>query len=271
MTGKVLVTGAAGRVGRAFLRYDGSQYDLRLADRELVSLSQMDVGWDMEQSEQIALDVADLSACYDACKEIDTVVHLAADANAGAGFYESLLDNNIKGAYNIFRAAKDQGCRRVIWASSVQAVAGYPLDVQVRADMPPKPLNLYGAAKVFGEAMAHYFAYTEDLSSIAIRIGAFEYNRETWDEMPDGRTLSTFLSARDLSHLIHQSIQVENLQYAVLQAVSDNRFKRMDITSARELVGYSPQDDAFSRFDAGVPYRDRWYSEEQSREGRSQE
>ena len=262
MKRKVLVTGAAGRVGRAFLRYEGAAYDLRLAERDSALHDQIKVD---EPSERITLDVADLQACYGACAGIDTVVHLAADANAGADFYESLLENNIKGAYNIFRAAKDQGCRRVIWASSVQTVEGYPLDVQVRPEMPPKPLNMYGAAKVFGEAMAHYFAYTEGLSSIAIRIGAFEYNRESWDEMPDGRTLSTFLSARDLSHLIRQSIEVDDLPYAVLQAVSDNRFKRMDITAARELVGYAPQDDAFTRFEAGIPYRERWYADAPNR------
>ena len=30
---------------------------------------------------------------------------------------------------------------------------------------------------------------------------------------------------------------------------------------ASELVGYAPQDDAFTRFNTGIPYRDRWYEE----------
>lgn len=259
----VLLTGAAGRVARAFLRHDGHRYNLRLADRKSLNPEQFP---DYEQAETIRLDVASLDACKKACEGIHTVVHLAADPSPAADFYESLLDNNIKGVYNIFRAAKDEGCKRVIWASSVQAVEGYPLDVQVRPEMPPKPLNMYGAAKVFGEAIAHCFAYREGLSSIAIRIGAFEYNRERWDEMPDARTLSTFLSARDLSHLIHQSIQVKDLQFAVLQAVSDNRFKRMDISSTRQLVDYAPQVDAFEKFQVEIPYRERWYVEASSRD-----
>lgn len=266
MKRKVLLTGASGRVGRGFLTYEAAAYDMRLADRNLDPLLEhKEIDSIVAEAEIVQLDVADLDACYAVCQGIDTVVHMANDANAGADFYESLLDNNIKGTYNIFRAAKDQGCRRVIWASSVQAVAGYPLDVQVRVDMPPKPLNMYGAAKVFGEAMAHYFAYTEGLSSIAIRIGAFEYNRDHWDEQPDGRTLSTFLSARDLSHLIRQCIEVEDLPYAVFQGVSNNRFKRMDISNARALVGYAPLDDAFQRFETGIEYRQRWYDEDENR------
>lgn len=39
----------------------------------------------------------------------------------------------------------------------------------------------------------------------------------------------------------------------------------MDITSTREIVGYRPRDDAFSPFDTGIEYRERWY-EEWSRE-----
>ncbi len=35
----------------------------------------------------------------------------------------------------------------------------------------------------------------------------------------------------------------ENLRFAIFNALSDNRFKRMDITDARELLGYRPQDD----------------------------
>ncbi len=58
----------------------------------------------------IEADLSDLAVCQEVCAGVDTVVHLAADANARADFYGSLLDNNIKACYNIFRAAKDQGC-----------------------------------------------------------------------------------------------------------------------------------------------------------------
>lgn len=266
MSRKILLTGAAGRVARAFLTYDASSYEVRLADRSLDAMQNSQIiSANYADAETVQMDAGRLDDCYAACEGIDTVVHLGADPSPSADFYESLLDNNIKGTYNIFRAAKDQGCRRVIWASSVHAVVGYPLDVQVSTDMPPKPMNMYGAAKVFGEAMAHYFAYAEGLSSIAIRIGAFEYNRTNWDEQPDARTLSTFLSARDASHLIRQTIEVDDLPFAILQAVSDNRFKRLDIGTARDLVGYAPEDDAFERFDTGIEYRDRWYREADNR------
>lgn len=254
---KVLLTGAAGRIGTAFRHYAADRYDFRLADRDLSRLAEPG------GHETTAFDIADLEACQTACRGIDTVVHLAADPSGKAGFYGSLLDNNIKGTYNIFQAAKDQGCRRVVYASSVQAIDGYPLDVQAHPDSPVKPLNMYAVSKCFGEAVAHYFAHAEGLSSIAIRVGSFEGNHPWTD--PDARNLSTFVSKRDLSQLIARCIDAPDVLFAIVHGVSDNRFKRMDLTSARAVVGYAPQDDSFRLFDTGLHYRERWYQEDPNR------
>ena len=233
---KVLLTGAAGRIGTAFLQQAGNRYHMRLADRK---------GDDLAGSghEVLVFDIADLDACQRACAGIDTVVHLAADPSGKADFYGSLLDNNIKGTYNIFRAAKDQGCARVIYASSVQAVDAYPLDVQVSADMPVRPRSMYGVSKCFGEAVASYFAHVEGLSSIVMRIGTFTSIAP--GDSVTARNMSTFVSPRDLVQLLTQCIETPDLQFAIVHGVSNNRFKRMDPTPARELVGYEPQDDAF--------------------------
>lgn len=248
---KILLTGATGRIGASFFRYARERYDFRLAARRIEAME--DVG----EHETFRLDVADLDACQAACAGVDTVVHLAADPSTKADFYGSLLDNNIKGAYNIFRAAKDQGCQRVVYASSVQAMEGYPLDYQPRDTDAPRPLNLYGATKAFGEAAGHYFAVVEGLSVLAVRIANYQGNSDSMQA--DGRRLSAWISERDMNQLLERCILAPDLQYAILQAVSDNRFKRLDITSARELVGYEPEDDSFQFFGTGVEYGERWY------------
>jgi len=254
---RVLLTGAAGRVGRAFRRLHGNDYELRLVDRAGAQIT------DAGHHEVITADLADPEICQQVCQGMDMVIHLAADASAAADFYGSLLDNNIKAAYNIFRAAKDQGCQRVIFASTIQTIEGYPLDTQAHPQMLPKPMNLYAVTKVMGESLCHYFAHAEGLSSIAVRIGAFEGNRD-WSANTapvDSRTLSAFVSERDLSHLFVQCLETPDVTFAVLHGVSDNRFKRMDLGSTRETVGYQPQDDAFARFDTGIVHPDRWYKE----------
>jgi nucleoside-diphosphate-sugar epimerase len=239
---RILLTGAAGRIGSNFFAAASDRYTFRLADRRIESLA----GAAARGHEVIALDVADLDACREACRDVETVVHLAADPSPAADFYGSLLENNIKGTYNIFRAAKDQGCRRVVFASSVHAVAGYPLDVQPHADSPIRPINMYGVSKCFGEAVAACFAYAEDLSSIAIRIGA--YDADWLRNNPTADSLAAFLSHRDLNQLLVRCIDTPDIPFAVVQAVSNNRFKRLDISRTRDLLGYEPQDDAFDIF-----------------------
>ncbi|HLG74898.1 MAG TPA: NAD(P)-dependent oxidoreductase [Ktedonobacteraceae bacterium] len=245
----ILLTGAAGRIGSAFVAYadENMHYHFRLADRIHEGLATLSHG----EHEQVHLDVADLEACQQACRGIDMVVHLAADPSPDAQFYDTLLETNIKGTYNIFRAAKDQGCRRVIFASSAQAVEAYPLDTQVQPQMAVRPKNLYGVSKCFGEALAAYFAYNEGLSCIAIRIGAFDEKPAPGQHL-SARDLSAYISPRDLCQLLVQCIETPALPFALVHGISNNRFKRLDLTSTQELLSYHPEDDAFQLFHTGL-------------------
>jgi nucleoside-diphosphate-sugar epimerase len=212
----ILLTGAAGRIGTAFREDTDARYAHRLADKDITRLSS-------PSHEILRLDITDLPACREACREVDTVVHLAANPMPDAEFYASLLDTNIKGTFNIFRAAKDAGCRRVVFASSAQTVEGYPLDVQITPDMPVRPKNLYGVSKCFGEALASYFAYRENLSSVAVRIGCFEEFVRGKDET--ARDMSAFVSRRDLVQLLVKCIEAADIRFAIVHGVSNNRFK----------------------------------------------
>jgi len=245
---RILLTGAAGHIGSAFREYAGKRYWLRLADRDVRKLDTAKA----QGHEIMMFDIADPEACQKACQNIDTVVHLAADASPEAAFYGSLLENNIKGTYNIFRGAKDQGCRRVIFASSAQAVSGYPYDTQVHPNMAVRPKNMYGVSKCFGEAVAAYFAYGEGLSSVAIRIGAFDAVPPAGQRL-SARDLSAYVSPRDLCHLLVQCIETADLPpFTLAHGISDNRFKLLNITETRESLDYRPRDDAFQVFDIGL-------------------
>lgn len=234
---RVLVTGAAGRIGSYFAEHSREKYDLRLmvrGDEERVDTIR-------SFGEVVEGDLADLEKLKTFCAGIDTVVHLAANPSSSAT-WSAVLDANIIGTYHTFAAAKSAGCRRVVYASSIHAVSGYPADAQVKTSEPVNPGDLYGVSKCFGEALARYMAEQEGLSAIAIRIGAFQpieaARRATSVSMMDA-----FVSHRDLHQLLEKCIDVENVKFAVLHGLSNNRFKRLDISDARELVGYDPQDD----------------------------
>lgn len=244
MPSTVLITGAAGRIGTALADYldarGGERHELRLADLA-------------EAGERgLVLDVTDLSACREAFAGVDAVVHLAGVVSPDSPF-EAVLPVNVVGTYNVFRAAADAGVRRVVFASSAQAVEGYPLDVQIRTDMPVRPKNLYGVGKAFGEALASYFAFQEGLEAVAVRIGAFEYPEE-WDHL-GSRDLSAWASPEDICALLALCIDADlgDEPFAIAHGISDNRFKRLDLTDTRSRLGYSPEGDAFAVWNVGLP------------------
>ena len=233
---RVLVTGAAGRIGSYFAEHSTEKYDLRL-----MVLPGEDASAIEAFGEVVTGDIGDLERMKQVCEGVDTVVHMAGDPDPSATWSE-LLPANIIGTYNTFVAAKSAGCRRVVHASSIHAVSGYPPDVQVKTSEPVNPGDLYGVSKCFGEALGRYMAEQEGLSIIALRIGAFQPLEAARDE-GSVSMLDAFVSQRDLHQLIERSIDVENLRFAILHGLSDNRFKRLDISDARALVGYEPQDD----------------------------
>lgn len=61
---KVLVTGAAGRIGTAFVRTHFRNYDLRLTDKDVSRLEQ-------HSRDIVQLDITDFNACREACIEVD--------------------------------------------------------------------------------------------------------------------------------------------------------------------------------------------------------
>src|SRR5688572_24980498 len=138
---KVLVTGAAGNIGSYFAEHSHVKYDLRL----MVRGGEKRVDQIRNFGEVVEGDLLDLDRMKELCAGIDTVLHLAADASPEAT-WASLLDANIVGTYHTFVAAKSQNCRRVIFASSIHAVSGYPADVQVKASEPVNPGDLYGVS-----------------------------------------------------------------------------------------------------------------------------
>jgi UDP-glucose 4-epimerase len=237
-TGKrrVLVTGAAGRIGSYFAAHAHDRYQLRLMVRPGENAAHI-----AAYGEVVTADLADLPRLKEICAGVDTVLHLAGNPNPSAT-WEPLLATNIIGTYHAFVAAKAAGCRRVIHASSIHAVSGYARDRQVKTDDPVNPGDLYGVSKAFGEALARYMAEQEGLSAIAIRIGGFQ-SIEAARDPSRLAGLDAFVSQRDLTQLITRCIDDERLQFAIFHGLSDNAFKRLDISDARELLGYAPEDD----------------------------
>lgn len=236
-TRKVLVTGAAGNIGSYYAEHGPAHHERRLMVRPGDEAAGKLAQW----GEVMEAELGDRARLIELCQGMDTVVHLAGDPNPNAN-WDHLLDANIMGTYNLMKAARAAGVRRVVYASSIHAVSGYPPDVQVKTNEPVNPGDLYGVSKCFGEALGRYFAEQEGMSVIALRIGAFQ-PLNVAAEPDSANLLDAFVSRRDLNQLIVRCVDDRTLQFAIFHGLSNNRYKRLDLSDARALVGYEPRDD----------------------------
>ncbi|MDT4288735.1 NAD-dependent 4,6-dehydratase LegB [Methylomonas sp. MO1] len=158
---KVLVTGADGFIG--------SHLTEMLVARgfQVRALAQYNSfnnwGWleDVVRKDQIEVicgDVRDPQFCRLACRDVDTVFHLAALIAIPYSYQapDSYVDTNIRGTLNICQAARDNGVGRVIHTSTSE-VYGTAQYVPIDEKHPLQPQSPYSASKIAADAMAMSF------------------------------------------------------------------------------------------------------------------
>jgi len=235
---RVVITGAAGSIGRHVSGPLRTRWHVRETDKDAAD--------GVER-----LDVTDLEACRDAFTGADAVVHLAAVPDPDAS-WEQLLPANVVGAYTVARAAVDARVRRLVLASSLQAVAGAPEGRQRRSTDQARPANLYGATKAWAEALGSWVAASSPTSVVALRLGYFPPGRPDPAATPK-RELSAWLSARDAAELVRAAVEAEGLRFLVANGTSANTHLIADLQDTRLLLGYEPVDDAWAE-DRDTPH-----------------
>lgn len=175
MVGRVLVTGAQGKLGRAVVSHlrslgvsvlatDRPGGDAREITGEFVAADLTDYG-----------QVRDLvGGAVDEHAAVDAVVHLAAVPAPGLLTNAATFANNATATYNVFAACRAAGVRRIVWASS-ETVLGLPFDspppyAPVDEDYAPRPESTYSLVKVLEEEMARQFCrWDPELVMVGLR------------------------------------------------------------------------------------------------------
>jgi nucleoside-diphosphate-sugar epimerase len=169
---KVLITGAAGRIGQAVIdELLPRGHDLRGIDLQAPPCGEI---------EWMTGDIRELARMEQACAGVDAVIHLAAIPGPGPrdrrdGWME-IVQRNILGTYHVLEASVRQGARRVVFASSLCAEGWlpgghfhqpsyFPLD----EEHPLQTEEPYGMSKQIGEIYGWGFHKRCDLEFIALR------------------------------------------------------------------------------------------------------
>jgi UDP-glucose 4-epimerase len=175
---KVLVTGGLGVVGRPVVeRLSRSGHTLSVVDRAVPPAAQAAVPGLPPGVALVACDVTDYAAVREAVRGQEAVIHLAAIAQPGGAPAAQLFHLNAAGTFNIYQAAAEEGIRRVVCASSINAlgyyyggvdfpIAYFPID----EEHPTFSTDAYSFSKQVNEATAAYFWRRAGISSACLRL-----------------------------------------------------------------------------------------------------
>ena len=225
----VLITGAAGGIGTRLRQLLKGVYPrLILSDREPPG--------DLADDEEFrAAELSDMAQVEQLLRGVDGIIHLGGRAMEDE--WAVIHQANIVGCYNLFEAARLNGSRRVVFASSNHAIGFYPRHRRISVDDKVRPDSRYGLSKAFGEGLGALYAEKFGLGVLAIRIGNVD------DYPVDERRLSIWISPRDLVQLIRIGLEHPDLGYEIVWGASDNARSWWDNEPAYRL-GYRPRDRA---------------------------
>lgn len=234
---RLLLTGAAGGLGRV-LRDKAAPWTriLRLSDK-------VDLGAPRENEEIVQADLADEAAVARMVAGCDAVLHFGGISVEDK--FEPIMQANILGLYNLYKAVHEQGIKRVVYASSSHTVGFYKTTERVDAHMPLRPDGLYGLSKCFGEALSRYYFDRFGIETVCLRIGS------SYPEPKNTRMMVTFLSYDDLARLIERALTTPRVGHTIVFGTSDNPAAWWDNRYAAHL-GYQPQDSS-ATFAANFP------------------
>jgi uronate dehydrogenase len=221
---KVLITGATGDVGTHLSRELAQKYKLRLSDKRPIKAANF-----------MKADITKMADCLRITKGMDAIVHLGGYSVEGP--WESILQANIIGCYNVFEAARRNGVKRLVFPTSNHATGFYRRDQTIDHRVYPKPDSRYGVSKVFGEALGSLYADKYGMEMYMVRIG--NVNPAPLDK----RRLSIWISPRDIAQLVSIGIDHPGIKFEIVYGVSGNKRSWYDNSNAARL-GYRPQDDS---------------------------
>ncbi len=166
-----IVTGGAGFIGSAIVRKLLGQGAARVVVIDnLLSGSERNLEEVRAQIEFVNADIRDYEAIAPLIRGAAVVFHEAAIPSVPRSIDDPIPshDVNINGTFNVFRAAREGGAGRVVYAASSSAYGDTEVMPKVES-MNPSPKSPYALQKLVGEYYASVFSGVWGMETVALR------------------------------------------------------------------------------------------------------
>lgn len=262
---KWLITGGCGFLGTSLiqeLKKDASN-SFRVLDNLLVGtrddLSEVTDFDEITSSENIPTledgscqlivgDITDAKTTNQVVKNVDVIVHFAANTGVPASVEDPRLDmeSNVVGTFNVLEAARENDVKRFVFASS-GAPAG-EVDPPIHEELPAHPVSPYGASKLAGEGYCSSYFKTFGINTISLRFGnvygpgskhkssvvakflKLAINNKPVEIYGDGTQTRDFIYIDDLINAVLKAATVPDIGGEVFQIATNRETTLLELT-----------------------------------------
>ncbi len=207
---KIFLTGSSGVIGSRIARHlHGRGFRLICFDRneprDAIDGAEYHIG-----------DINDYNHLAELMAGADAVVHMAAIPNPSRGSSREIMRINVLGSFNVFSAAVQNGAKKIVQASSINAL-GSPYGVKrlqtkyfpIDEEHPSLLSDPYSLSKKFCEDMADYFWNRDSMHSVSLRFPAvFDLaDKSRWDKYDE----RVFLDALEDMESLDRQARIEKI------------------------------------------------------------
>jgi UDP-glucose 4-epimerase len=167
---RCLVTGGAGFIGSNLVRALLERgHFVRVLDNFATGKLE-NLGPFLPRIEWIEGDLRSYHIVSKVTRDIDIIFHQGALGSVPRSIRDPLTTNqvNVEGTLNVLDAAKRNGVRRVVFASSASTYGNQDV-MPLREDMSAQPLSPYGVSKLAGESYCRSFSEVYGLETVSLR------------------------------------------------------------------------------------------------------
>jgi len=169
----ILITGGAGFIGSYFIKYWLNKYP----NDHITNLDKLTYAGNLDNLKEIENnpnykfikgDICDKDLVMDITKDIDLIVHFAAESHVDRSIDgpEEFVKTNVEGTLNLLEAALANGGIRFHHISTDEVFGELPLDdpkAKFHEEMPYAPRSVYSASKAASDHLVRAYYHTHKL------------------------------------------------------------------------------------------------------------